>query len=124
LAPDRVADHLAVCDYGLLLREPTITNRVASPTKFAEYLAAGLDVLISPGLGDLSDFVRRHGCGLVVDPGNGSLTLTPNTPERRRRNRQLARDHFEKSAHDAAYARLLRTVGHDVDSPAREIDAR
>ena len=123
VSPDRVAEHLAVCDYGLLLREDTVTNRVASPTKFAEYLAAGLDVLISPGLGDLSDFVRRHGCGTVVDPGSSPPTLVRSTPERRRRNRELARNHFEKHAHDASYTRVLRSVGLDVRPPAREVGA-
>ena len=61
-----VFEVLAACDHGLLLREPTVTNRVAAPTKFAEYLAAGRDVLISPGLGDYTAFVEHEECGQVV----------------------------------------------------------
>ncbi|MGV3637314.1 MAG: glycosyltransferase, partial [Flavobacteriales bacterium] len=40
--PDEVPGILSSGDHGLLIREDTITNQVASPTKFAEYLAAGM----------------------------------------------------------------------------------
>lgn len=60
---------LSACDYGILIREPSVTNRVASPTKFAEYLAAGLPVIISEGIGDYAEFVRNHRCGIVLREG-------------------------------------------------------
>jgi glycosyltransferase involved in cell wall biosynthesis len=66
--------YLNAADIGLLFREDTPTNNVASPTKFAEYLMAGLPVLISRGIGDLSGFVSEHPeVGLVVDHESGSL---------------------------------------------------
>jgi len=124
VAPSVVRDHLAACDYGLLLREDSLTNRVASPTKFAEYLSAGLDVLISEDLGDLSSFVRQHECGIIIDPGADLPGLAPRTPERRERNRRLALEHFDKSAHDASYGRLLRSVGVDPDHTGPEVGVR
>lgn len=54
--PSRVKDYLLIADYGILYREQSVTNRVASPVKFAEYLNAGLKVVISDNLGDYSDF--------------------------------------------------------------------
>ncbi len=64
---NEVYKELASCDYGILLRDDKITNRVASPVKFAEYLNAGLKVLISPYIGDFSEFVKSNNCGLVVE---------------------------------------------------------
>jgi len=61
-----VLSYLQCCDYGILLREQSETNKVASPVKFAEYLYAGLKVLISENLGDLSEFVLKHQCGSVI----------------------------------------------------------
>ncbi|MBK6946116.1 MAG: hypothetical protein IPH21_15815 [Flavobacteriales bacterium] len=66
LRHEQVRRFLMACDIGILLREDSLTNRVASPTKFAEYISAGLPVLISPYLGDLSDLVMEHRLGLVV----------------------------------------------------------
>jgi len=64
---NQVPAYLMCCDYGILLREQSDTNKVASPTKFAEYLYAGLPVLISANLGDFSEFVQQHNCGVVWD---------------------------------------------------------
>lgn len=63
---DEVYSELSNCDYGILIREDKVTNRVASPVKFAEYLNAGLKVLISPNIGDFSEFVNRNKCGVIV----------------------------------------------------------
>ena len=53
-------------DYGLLIRENSFTNQVASPVKFAEYLCCGLPVIISERLGDYSEFVEKNGCGYII----------------------------------------------------------
>jgi glycosyltransferase involved in cell wall biosynthesis len=65
----QVPAYLAAGDLGLLVREENIVNRVASPTKFAEYLAAGTPVAISEGIGDYSDLVRTEGIGFVLGSG-------------------------------------------------------
>jgi hypothetical protein len=65
--PFEVSDYLLAADYGLLIREDSITNKVASPVKFAEYLSCGLKVLISENLGDFSQFVCEHNCGFVIN---------------------------------------------------------
>jgi glycosyltransferase involved in cell wall biosynthesis len=65
--PADVPRHLAAADAGLLLRASNVTNRVASPVKFGEYLAAGVPVIVSEGVGDYSAAVRRCGLGEVVE---------------------------------------------------------
>lgn len=65
-----VANYLMCADYGILLREQSVTNRVASPTKFAEYLISGLQVIISDNLGDFSEFVKETKCGKVISEYN------------------------------------------------------
>jgi hypothetical protein len=61
--PIEVPFYLQAADYGLLIREESLTNLVASPVKFAEYLACGLAVIISENLGDYSAFVLHNKCG-------------------------------------------------------------
>jgi len=68
VAHEEVPRYLAAGDAGLLLRAPNACNIVASPMKFAEYLACGLPVVIGPQVGDYSELVRRRQLGVVVDP--------------------------------------------------------
>lgn len=57
---------LSGCDVGLLLRSDHIVNKVSSPTKFAEYCACGVPVLITPFVGDYSADVQRVGVGCCI----------------------------------------------------------
>ena len=41
-------------------------NNVASPTKFAEYLMSGLPVIISPGIHDFANNIKKTRFGVVV----------------------------------------------------------
>jgi len=64
---DDMPGYLAMGDIGLLLREGGIINRVASPTKFPEYLASGVPVVISRDVGNTTEVVEKTGLGVVVD---------------------------------------------------------
>lgn len=99
LAPHQVKTYLSVATYGIMIRNQSKTNRVAAPTKFAEYLAVGLKVLISPNLGAYSDFVVKHDCGIELSPDNyKNVKLTPSTEEEREQIIQLSQTYFSKLA--------------------------
>ncbi len=73
--PSDVPRYLSAADLGLLPRERCVVNRVASPVKFAEYLASGTPVLMTPEIGDYSEACRQHGLGVVVDQDWGDQTI-------------------------------------------------
>lgn len=97
VSPEEVAKYLLAADYGLLVREDFITNQVASPVKFAEYLACGLQVIISRKIGDYSEFVEVHDCGLLLEdstmpfPFLGKIEI-----DEKFRIRDLAKKYFSK----------------------------
>jgi glycosyltransferase involved in cell wall biosynthesis len=99
---------LSECDHGLMLRHECVTNRVASPTKFAEYLGAGLPVIISDAVGDLSALVRECDLGTVLGVGDAIPDLERPTPDQRRHTRAVAEALFTKAAHNAQYKEVLR----------------
>ncbi len=103
---------LAACDYGILFRENSVTNQVASPTKFAEYLAAGLPVIISENLGDYSDFVKTKKCGMVIRDSD-NITLIPTTAAEKQKNFRLAIDNFTKQANKNQYEKLIHFINKD-----------
>jgi hypothetical protein len=105
-----VLSYLHCCDYGILVREQSDTNKVASPTKFAEYLSAGLKVLISENLGDFSSFVLKHNCGFVVDKVTNELpSLEKVSEDGKKKCFELSYNYFRKESgiNDNSYRELI-----------------
>ncbi len=67
LKPIEVPRFLAVADVGLLLRKNDPVNLASSPTKCAEYLAAGVPVLATQYAGDAPTIIGAGDCGYVLD---------------------------------------------------------
>ncbi len=109
LPHEEVHQALAQCDIGLLVRERSVTNEVASPTKFAEYLHAGLPVLISEHIGDLATLVRKHRLGWIEHAGVEAQMERP-SPEEKVRIQGVAKELFSKSAYDEQYATILKRL--------------
>lgn len=64
----RIPSLLASARMGLVLFQPAPNHDHAMPTKFFEYMAAGLPVVASRTLEAYRDIVVAHRCGLLVDP--------------------------------------------------------
>ncbi|MGH7192318.1 MAG: hypothetical protein ACREJM_02150, partial [Candidatus Saccharimonadales bacterium] len=111
VAPQEVAGYIAMAYYGFLMREGSVTNAVAAPTKFAEYLAAGLKILISPNLGDYSALVQDHALGHVMTEPRSAPPLVPTSVEERERLIEFAHHRFSKSHYREAYRTLLLGLG-------------
>ncbi len=107
---DDVYKVLGACDYGILLRDDKVTNQVASPVKFAEYLHAGLSVLLSPKLGDFSAFVKEQSCGYVIT--DSIPTLEKPSRERKHKNHELSLEYFSKDSSwvQERYEQLVRIL--------------
>ena len=110
VSKEEVGPILVCCDYGLLIREESITNQVASPVKFAEYLAAGLKVLISENIGDYSDFVINHQCGYVVNLLTEHKVFLKISPKERRGCINIANKYFLRSGYLNEYKKLLNSI--------------
>ncbi|UTW62721.1 hypothetical protein KFE98_00780 [bacterium SCSIO 12741] len=113
----QVFSYLSLADYGLLLRSPSITNKVASPVKFAEYLSAGLQVLISSDIGDFSESTQKEKLGHVLKSFDDlrALNLTALNSSDRERSRAFAAKYFNKSSEDVE-ARFKQIVQFSLDS--------
>lgn len=105
LPAEEVIAVMAACDYGWLVRENSVTNHVASPVKFAEYLSAGLRVIISPELGDYPAFVAEHNAGICL--GEKMPTLSSAGYTEKARLHALAAAFFTKEKYRDDYLRLL-----------------
>ncbi|SMO35310.1 hypothetical protein SAMN06265379_101211 [Saccharicrinis carchari] len=113
VSPEQVHTIISQCDYGLLLRYPTLTNRVASPVKVAEYLRAGLKVIISPNIGDYSKLIANTKTGYIWEEGM-QLSLSKIMDADREQSRMIVEKYLAKESEDIAekYMQIIRSVGH------------
>jgi len=68
---------LNAADAAFLLRHDDQTNRVASPTKFAEYCLTGLPVIMTDAIRDSHALARKHGNLMLFDDAAPALALPP-----------------------------------------------
>jgi len=71
---DKVGAFLGIADIGLLLRKQHPVNYVASPTKFGEYLAAGVPVIVTDEIGDTSAIIDKNKVGIVINVDNEGVS--------------------------------------------------
>jgi len=109
LKHEEVTSFLLSCDWGILIREQSVTNKVASPTKFAEYLSAGLPVIISENLGDYTEFVKNNDCGIIYSEQK-SLSISKKPFSERNRLIHLVQQNWTKSAQDGQYKKLIEEL--------------
>jgi glycosyltransferase involved in cell wall biosynthesis len=106
---------LAAADAACLLRRNTPGQDIASPMKFAEYLACGLPVIIGPAVGDYTGWVREERLGVVVDPARpeewpgaaAELSELVKDPELAARCRRVACERLDLAQHAGLLMRAM-----------------
>jgi len=123
---DEIFNLLQMADIGLLLRDQSIVNRVASPTKFAEYCLCGVPVLAAEGIGDVSALIAQHNLGLIVDVNVLAVDAQmrqfirdaqTHRGEYAARGVTFAREHFSWKAYGAELRRLYQQTASEPAPP-------
>jgi glycosyltransferase involved in cell wall biosynthesis len=117
-APEHVSTELFAGDVGLCLIASSFSKIASAPTRFAEYLAAGMPVLVTPGVGDLESLTEEHQVGVVlrgdddrsISDAAARVRALGSDPEVRQRCRQLARDRFDVAAGARHYDAIYRAM--------------
>jgi glycosyltransferase involved in cell wall biosynthesis len=65
--PEDIGRYLAAADVGLSFVRPCFSKISSSPTKIGEYLAAGLPVVSTAGIGDVDALLRDNRVGALVE---------------------------------------------------------
>jgi glycosyltransferase involved in cell wall biosynthesis len=120
VAPDAIPSYLNAADLALSFIKPCYSKLSSSPTKIAEYLACGLPVVSSAGIGDLDAVIEGDRVGVLVrrfDPeayaeaieAVEALEREGGLPER---CRDCSRDRFDlEGVGGTRYCRLYQRLG-------------
>lgn len=61
-----VPSYLSACDVGIAFYKPGFSKLATSPTKYGEYLACGLPLIVNAGIGDSDALIKRESAGALV----------------------------------------------------------
>ncbi len=62
-----VPEYINSADAGMMFIKPCFSKEASCPTKFAEYLACGIPVVLNSGIGDCDRIARDFRVGVLVD---------------------------------------------------------
>lgn len=118
LPPAEIPSEMCARDVGLALCKDVLAMQAMAPTRFAEYMAAGMVVIVTQGLGDVERLVAEHRVGVVLRSEDEAgfaeaaqaVTELLADPDLVDRCRALARERFDVEAGVAAYAELYRRL--------------
>jgi glycosyltransferase involved in cell wall biosynthesis len=116
--PDGVPAELFAGDAGLCLIASSFSKTASAPTRFAEHLAAGMPVMVTPGVGDLESIVEENGVGVVLRGEDedsirqAALRMRELAvdSEAQARCRRVARELFDVNSGAARYAELYERL--------------
>ena len=114
---EEMPDYLSAAEAGIAFIRPCVSKRSSSPTKFAEYLACGLPLLINWGIGDGDDLIAAQGAGALVrsfeaaEYRRAAVALRELVARGREPFRQIAEQHFSVVSRALpAYRRLYQRI--------------
>ncbi|WP_162417443.1 glycosyltransferase family protein [Cyclobacterium roseum] len=107
-----IPDYYAAADLGISLRKAAPSLSGLAPIKIGEYLLAGLPVLLSPGIGDLSDQLATEPACFVyrANPGEFTDWLESTRKLAKADIRKLGERYFGLEQSVAGYIRALEKV--------------
>ncbi|MGE5280925.1 MAG: glycosyltransferase [Chloroflexota bacterium] len=120
--PEQIGRWLAAADLSVSFVRPCFSKIASSPTKIGEYLAAGLPVVSTAGIGDVDALLRDNRVGALVEdlstPGYEAAVATVRAlrddPDVRRRCAEVARANLSLREvgiprYDALYRQLAES---------------
>ena len=119
VSPADVPRYLKAADVAVSFIKPCYSKLSSSPTKLAEYLAAGLPVVCNAGVGDVDAVVEGERVGVIVRELNAEaygaalkeVAALGREPGLAERCRAAARRRFDlKTVGDPRYRRLYRRL--------------
>lgn len=106
--------YIQCMDVGVILRDKLMLNKVASPTKFAEYILCGVPVFASTGVGDLEEMITQNSLGVCIEDFNdvtefkNKIQLFLDTRFDREQIAQYGRNKFSREAYIEVYNKIYK----------------
>ena len=115
-------DYIASADVAIMFIMPVFSKIASCPTKFGEYLACGLPVVINSKIGDTQEIIQRNKIGVVINDFSIEeygrtvkelLYLIEEDSGLRRRCRDVAKQYFSLNYGIESYLEVYQSLTCD-----------
>ena len=112
-------DYIASADVAIMFIMPVFSKIASCPTKFGEYLACGLPVVINSKIGDTQDIIQKNKIGVVINDFSVEeydrkvkelLYLIEKDRGLRHRCRDIAKQYFSLDEGIQKYQQIYQTL--------------
>lgn len=116
---ESVPQYLSLAKIGLAFYKPGYSRKACCPTKFGEYLAQGLPVVINAGIGDCNEVVLREKVGVIINEFSSQeyeraayeiKDFFSDWPALRNKCRETARRYFSLQAGAESYRNIYNRL--------------
>lgn len=114
LSPQEVRKTMAIGDYGLMLRSPTLSILCQSPVKIAEYLSCGLRLIVNPIDTDYFQIITKSNLGITVENLSKTASLPIIDYSTKVHIRQIASDFYSREAYEKTYKEIFELVQENL----------
>jgi glycosyltransferase involved in cell wall biosynthesis len=96
------------------MRDSVFANKVACPIKIGEYLACGLPVILTKGIGDFDALINQAGIGVLIGDNEQAaqqavnFMQAPDFSQLRNKAVEFCKKHLSYESHLEKYQRLFR----------------
>ncbi|ERI89308.1 glycosyltransferase, group 1 family protein [Bacteroides pyogenes F0041] len=73
--PSQLKEALCAADYAFMLRKDCVTNNVAFPNKFLEYVESSLSIITTPFIYEVYSQVKKYSLGIIINDLSDSHTI-------------------------------------------------
>lgn len=111
--PDELTKALCAGDYAFFLRKNCITNNVAFPNKYLEYLLAGMYIISTPYVFESAEQIGKNKLGYLYDFDNvdGLVNYIENTPIERKYDVSLIENILYRNSFEYTLKPLIQNIG-------------
>jgi glycosyltransferase involved in cell wall biosynthesis len=108
LPNDEVFKYLCAADFGMLLRRNELTNMMAYPTKFSEYMLCGLPTIITKTIGCFQDCKKEN--SVIIDLNHMQIEQLNLVIQSRKFNREkISSDYASRITNEDLYRVITGT---------------
>lgn len=111
--PNELTKVLCAGDYAFFLRKNCITNNVAFPNKYLEYLLAGMYIISTPYVFESAEQIGKNKLGYLYDFDNvdGLVNYIENTPIERKYDVSLIENILYRNSFEYTLKPLIQNIG-------------
>ena len=111
--PDKLVQALCAGDYAMMLRHDNLTNNVAFPNKYLEYVQSGMSIITTTYVYEIAEQIKQYDLGVLYDMSEDISKLVSYIDEGRNKKHYNTKQIDEVLTHNS-FKERLKSLAEDL----------